>query len=187
MFQRLIALVAGFALLAASAFAADQKPLTEDDVRRFAATLPALHAFADELDKEGKKDRLDIDSKPKPDEEFKPYSKVVKALKAEHPADYAKLGSLVRPHGFSADEWGVYGDRIIVAWLALSLAEEDPRTLEMMDGMDKSMIDMLPPEMKDRLASTFVMMDTVKNAPEADKKAVAPVKPELDELMQDDR
>jgi len=187
MLHRLTTMLAGVLFLASSsAFAAGQEPLTEDQARRFAATLPALDAFGDALEAEGKTHRLQIDTKPKAGEAFKPYSKAVQSLKRNYPADHAKLERMVNPHGFSASQWGRLGDRIIIAYLALTMAEQDPRAMAMMEGMDKSALDMMPPEIKERFAAAATLMDTVKNAPEADKKVVATVKPELDAHMSDE-
>lgn len=171
-------------LIVTGAIASDDKPLTEDQVKRFVATLPALDALGDELEAEGKTEDLVIETQPKAGAPFRPYSDAVAALKEKHPADHTRLTQAVKPHGFSAEEWGRVGDRVMIAWLALEMEEEDPRSMAMMEGMDKSMLDMAPPEMKAQLEATFAMLDTVKNAPEADKKAVAPFKDQIDEYTQ---
>lgn len=171
----------GALLLAATgALAGEGAPLTQDQVKRFVATLPALDALGEEFAAEGKSEELSIESRPKAGEPFRPYSGAVAALKERYPADHARLASAVRPHGFSTEEWGRVGDRVMIAWLALKMEEEDPRSMQMMEGMDQSMLSMVPPEMKAQLEATFAMMDTVRNAPEADKQAVAPFKDEID-------
>ena len=167
-----------------ASLAGDNKPLTTDQAKRFVETLPTLEAFGEELEEEGKTEVVRVDAQPKADEEFKPYSKVVMALKEHHPADYQTLDNKLKPHGFKADEWGRVGDRVLVAWMALRMAEEDPKAMAMMEDMDQSMIDMMPPEMQANIRRAFVMMETVKNAPEEDKKAVAPVKDDLDAYME---
>ncbi|GJL95741.1 MAG: hypothetical protein DHS20C05_21460 [Hyphococcus sp.] len=184
MLQRVMMIAAGAVLLMVSgASAGDQKPLTEDQAKRFAATLPALETLKKEMDAEGKTEQMAIETQPKAGEEFKPYSKAVAVLKKDHSAEHARLAKAVKPHGFTPTQWGSVGDRVMVAYMAIKMQEQDPKSMAMMEGMDKSMLDMVPPEMRAQLESTFAMMETVKNAPEADKKAVAAVKEDLDKYM----
>jgi len=182
-----LSVIAGVFLLAISGVSASEnKSLTEDQAKRFVASLESIEALGAELEKEGKIEQLNIDRVPKAGETFKPYSRVVVALKEQHPADFTRLKKTVKPYGFSADGWGAVGDRVMVAYMAVKMQEEDPRAMAMMEGMDRSMLDMMPPEMRGQMERTFVMMETVKNAPEADKKAVAAVKDELDAYMDKD-
>ncbi len=170
--------------VAAGASLAGDAPLTEDQAKRFVKTLPALEALRKDMDAEGKSDHMTVATQPKAGEDFKPYSNAVATLKKDFPADHARLAKAVKPHGFSAKEWGDVGDRVMIAHLANKMQEEDPRTMEMMENMDRSMIDMMPPEMRERLAATFAMMETVKNAPAEDREVVAKVGDELDEYME---
>ncbi|MEM9618597.1 MAG: hypothetical protein AAF936_11610 [Pseudomonadota bacterium] len=186
MFQRLIAGAVGALIIITGALAGEDKPLTEDQAKRFVATLAAVEALGDQLRDDGKIENLQIAQQPIAGEPFKPYSTAVTILKEKHPGDHAKLANTVEEHGFSTTEWGSVGDRVMVAYLAVKMQEEDPRSLEMMEGMDKSMMDMVPPEMRAQLESTFAMMETVKNAPEADKMAVMAVKDDLDNYMEKD-
>lgn len=167
-------------LLTVCAAQASDAPLTEDQAKRFVKTLPALEKFGEELEAEGKTENLQVEAQPKAGEDFKPYSKAVAVLKKSQPADHAKLQGLVKPHGFSAAEWGDVGDKVMIAYMAVRMEEEDPRAMAMMEGMDKSMMDMMPPEMKSQMESAFAMMETVRKAPEADKQAIAVVKNDLD-------
>jgi len=185
MFQRIcVAAVGAFLLLVAGASAEDQRPLTEDQAKRFVASLESVDSLRDQFDAEGKVDNINIDTKPKAGEAFKPYSKAVAALKDKYPAEHARLSKAVKSYGFSAKDWGEAGDRVMIAYLAIKMQEEDPRTMHMMETMDQSMINMVPPEMRAQLESTFAMMETVKNAPEADKIVVASVKDGLDVYME---
>lgn len=184
MIQRIAAVLIGAVFIVSGAMAGEDKPLTEDQAKRFMASLSSVEALGKSLQEDGKIRNLEIARQPKAGEPFRPYSTAVTALEEEYPGDHAKLASALKPHGFSTDEWGHVGDRVMVAYLALEMQEQDPRTLEMMDGMDASMMAMVPPEMRAQLETAFVMMETVKNAPEADKKAVASVKDELDAYME---
>ncbi len=185
MFQRIIIAVAVAALLIVTGASAEaQKPLTENQAKHFVASLESVEGLHDRLKAEGKIDNINVDTKPKAGEEFKPYSRAVAVLKEKYPSDHARLAKAVKPHGFSAKDWGDVGDRVMVAYLAVKMQEEDPRTMQMMETMDTSMLDMMPPEMRAQLESTFAMMETVKNAPEADKIVVAAVKDDLDAYME---
>ena len=184
MLQRVMTIAAGAVFLMISGAAAvEQKPLTEDQAKRFAATLPALEVLKEEMEAEGKNEQLAIETTPKAGEAFKPYSTAVATLNKDFPAEHAKLAKAVKPHGFTPAQWGSVGDRVMIAYMAVKMQEQDPKSMAMMDGMDKSMLDMVPPEMRAQLEGTFAMMETVKNAPEADKKVVKSIKADLDKHM----
>jgi len=184
MIQRIAAVLIGAVFVVTGAVAGDEKPLTEDQAKRFAASLASVEALGKSLQEEGKIKNLEIAQQPKAGEPLRPYSTAVTVLREQHPADHAKLADTLKPHGFSTSEWGHVGDRVMIAYLALEMQEQDPRTLQMMEGMDASMMAMVPPEMRAQLETAFVMMETVKNAPEADKEVVASVKDELDAYME---
>ncbi len=184
---RLLSIVAGVVLFVfASASAEAEKPLTEDAAKRFLASLESTDRLGEELRESGKMDRLQIDTTPKAGEEFKPYSRSVAKLKELYPGDYKKLSAAVKPHGFSAKSWGETGDRVVTAHLAVKLQEENPDEMAQFKNMDKSMLDMMPPEMRDRINGTIAMMEAIDNTPEADKKAIAPIKDDLDAYMEKD-
>ena len=180
---RIIAVI-GFFFFSASGLAfANDAPLTEDQARKFAQSLEPVNELGREMEAEGKTGEVQFDTRPKAGEKFRPYSKAVESLQKNYPAELNRLEKAVRPFGFSAPEWARIGDRVIVAYLALEMDDEDPRTAEMMAEMDQSMLDMMPPEMRPQLEAAFAMMETVRNAPEADKQVVAKVKPELDAVL----
>lgn len=168
---------------AATAFAGD-KPLTEDEAKRFVASLYSVETLGEDLEAQGKIENLNVDAKPKAGEAFKPYSNAVTALSKKYPADHAKLAKAVKAHGFSADDWGVVGDRVMIAYMAVKMEEDDPQAMAMMEGMDASMLEMMPPEMRTQMEGAFAMMETVKNAPASDKAAIAAVKADLDAYME---
>ena len=183
MFQRIIGGVAGFMLIISAAVASDA-PLTQDQAQRFVDSLESVEALGKELKADGKIDKMHIEMAPKAGETFKPFSKAVDTMKTAHPADYAKLGSVVKSHGFTQAAWGQTGDRVMVAYLAIKMEAENPQAMAQMQAMDKSMLDMLPADMKAQFTQAMVMMETVKNAPDADKKTVAKVKDQLDAYME---
>lgn len=186
MLKHLFAAAAAALLMTAGAGAAD-KPLTADAAKRFVASLDDIETLGREFEAEGKVDNMKIDTMPKAGEPFKPFSKSVTALKAQYPGDYAKLQNAVKPHGFSAEDWSVAGDQVMIAYMALRMEEENPQALaqmQQMHAMDKSMLDQLPPEMKAQMNMAMAMMETVQNASAEDKKAVAAVKDDLDAYVE---
>lgn len=184
MLKSLLGAFGAFVLLAANAFAGDGA-ITADQAKRFVESLPALDELGDTLEAEGKMDELQINATPVAGEEFKPYSQAVVGLKEKYPGDYAKLNDAVKPHGFSADEWGLVGDRVIIAYLAIKMDEENPGAMAQMQAMDKSMLDQMPPEIKAQFEQAMVMMETIENASPEDKAAVETVKEQLDEYMEE--
>lgn len=125
-----------------------------------------------------------ISTEPMVDQEFKPYTSAITALKEKHPADHARLGNMLKPHGFAADEWAGVGDRVVIAWMALKMDEENPGAIAQMEAMDESMLDMMPENMKEQFQRARIMVETVKNASPEDKAVVATVKDDLDAYME---
>ncbi|MEX0645797.1 MAG: hypothetical protein WD076_10830, partial [Parvularculaceae bacterium] len=121
-----LALVGVLVAFAGAALADDPPPLTEADVTSFISTLDAANAFGDELDAAGKTDALEVAMQPTAGDAFKPYSNAVAAMKTKYPGDYAQLGAIVSPHGFSADDWAATGDRVITAYFAVKMDRENP-------------------------------------------------------------
>ena len=161
----------------------DASPLTLDQAERFVATLPAVNALGASFEEEGKIEQLKIQNTPVPEKKFAPYSNAVSVMAEKYPDDLDRLNSVIAGQDFNATEWSHVGDRVMIAYLALKMEENDPDTMAMMEGFDESMLEMMPPEMHDQLAHTFVMMETVKNAPEADKLVVADIKDDLDAVL----
>ncbi len=179
-----IIVIAGAALFSLGlAYAGEQKPLTEDMAKRFVETLPALDALSAQMEEEGVTEELQLETSPKAGEEFKPYSKSVVALKEKHPGHHARLADAVKPHGFTTEEWGNVGDRVILAYLAIQMEEENPGAMEQMKAMDPQMLEMMPPAAKEQFAAAMAMMETVEKASPEDKEVVKKIKPELDEYM----
>lgn len=177
-----MALGAALVMMVGVAGAADA-PLTADTAKRFVASLPALESLGEEMEAEGKNEQLRFDTEPTVGEEFKPYSKAVMAMKTKYPSDYGRLNKAVKAHGFSAENWGAAGDRVMIAYMALKMEKENPGAAAQMQAMDPSMLDMMPPEMKAQFARAKLMMDTVAAASDEDKAAVAEVEDELDAYM----
>lgn len=180
------AAAATLACLLLTAFApasALNDPLTEDQAKRFVTTLPAVQALGEEMNADGKIGKMQVDLQPKAGEPFTPYTTAIAALKKKYPADHARLAGAVKPYGFNAAEWASIGDKVMIAYLAVKMQEEDPRSMAMMEGMDSSMLDMMPPEMRDQMQSAFAMLETVRNTPDEDRKAVMAAKDELDAYM----
>ncbi|MCK5750234.1 MAG: hypothetical protein KAH44_28715 [Oricola sp.] len=181
-----IALFAGsFFVFVTGAFAADA-PLTADAAKRFVASLDSVKTLADEFEASGKTEALELDAMPKAGEPFKPYSKSIAALKDQYPADYTKLQSAVKPHGFNAEEWGSVGDRVMVAYLARKMEKENPDAMAQMAQMDPNMLNMMPPEMKAQVMQAKAMLDAVAAAPAEDKAVVAEVEGDLDAFMEEE-
>ncbi len=169
---RAIAIAVTFAFAVAPALAAG--PLTEDEVQRFVKTLAPVHEMGARLEKNGTLERF-ADREPLIGKEFSPYSTAVANLKAKAPAEHQVLAGIIRPHGFSTDEWGAVGDRVMTAYMALRMEEENPNAMKQMNGVDPSMLAQMPPAMRSQMERVMAMMETVGKTPAADKAAVKPM------------
>lgn len=182
--RKLFAAALGAALLiVAGASANDAAPLTDEKIRNFVATMPAVKTLARDLEASGKDKALEIDAMPKAGEPFRPYAKSVAALKEKHPAEHARLAAAVKPQGFSADGWAATGDRVVLAYIAEKAAKENPEALAHMQAMDPAMLAMMPPEMRAQMETAMAMMEAVKAAPAADRAAVRPHLAALDAML----
>ena len=164
------------------AHAAD-KALTEDEARRFIASLEDVDKLAKTLEEAGDP-ALDIDTQPKSGEEFSPYGRMIPILKDKHQAVHKRLAATVKPHGFSTEEWGATGDKLITAYMAVKMEQENPQALAQMKAMDKSMLEMLPAAQREQFATAIAMAETVENAPASDKKVAKSVQKEMDDYME---
>lgn len=182
--RKLFAAALGAAMLiVAGASANDAAPLSDEKIRKFMATMPAVQALAGDLEASGKDKAFEIDAMPKAGEPFRPYGKSVEALKARHPDEHARLGAAVRPQGFTADSWAAVGDRVVLAYAAEKAAKENPVMLAQMQAMDPAMLAMVPPEMRAQMETAMAMMEAVKAAPAADRAAVRPHLAALDAMF----
>ncbi|GJL91103.1 hypothetical protein [Hyphococcus sp.] len=180
---RTISMIAATVMVFTNIALAADAPLTVDTAKRFVSSLESVESLGEEFVTNGKADKLMIDVQPKANEKFKPYSNAVFALKEKYPSDYSRLNSAVKPHGFSAEEWGAAGDRVMIAYMALKMEKENPQAMTQMQAMDPSMMAMLPPDMKQQFEQAQIMMETISSASDEDKKIVAEVADDLDDYM----
>lgn len=167
-----VAVALTLAFAAAPALAAD--PLTEDQVQRFVKTLAPVHEMGARLEKDGTLERF-ADREPLIGKEFSPYSTAVANLKARAPAEHQILAGIVRPHGFSTDQWGAVGDRVMTAYMALRMDQESPNAAAQMKDFDPSMLAQMPPAMRGQIERVMAMLETARRTPAADKAAVKPM------------
>ena len=182
--KKLMMAIGAAMLFAAGPAFAGEAALTADTAKRFVASLPSVESLGKKLEAEGRTDEMRVDTQPKPGEEFKPFSNAVKALKMKHPSDYGQLSSAVKPHGFNPEDWGLAGDQVMIAYLALMMEKENPGVMAQMEAIVPEMLKMMPPEMKAQMEQAKMMMATVAAASPEDKKAVSEVEDELDAYME---
>ena len=180
---RFIVAALGAVLFAFSAAAEEAKPLKTEEAKRFIETLEPTQALAEEIQAEGNAEALALEMRPKADEPFTPYTNAVTALKEHHPAVHGRLESIVSAHGFTTQSWASVGDKVMVAYLAERMEQENPQDFAHLEAMDPAMLEMMPDSVKEQMAAAFAMMNTVKNAPEADREAIQPVMDDLDAFM----
>jgi len=167
-------LVAALALFFVASPALAEAPLTDDQVARFIATLEPVEEMGKRLEAEGKIAKFFDEEKPTMGKEFKPYSTGIAELKKDHPGEYAALGGALKPHGFSQDQWAATGDRVMRAYLAVKMEQENPKYAQEMPALDPSMLEQMPPQMRAQIESALAMVEAVKETPAADKAAVKP-------------
>ena len=180
-----LALIGVLVAFAGAALADDPAPLTDADVTSFISTLDAANAFGDELDADGKTDALEVAMEPKPGEAFKPYSNAVAAMKTKYPTDYVRLGAIVSPLGFSADNWAATGDRVISAYFAVRMERDNPGAAAQMAAMDPALLARLPAAHRADFEALKALVATSAAVSPEDRAAVEPHMDALDAEMDD--
>jgi len=158
-----------------------EQALDADNTKRFVESLGPIMKFGDELEAAGRDKVFDETFTPKAGEDFKPYTKGLAALKAQQPADYAKVGELIAPHGFSSTAlWAEIADKVMAAYFALSM--EGQGGMPQMGQMTPEMLAMMPPEVRAQFEGAQSMQKAIQSVPAEDKQLVAPYKARIDQL-----
>ena len=171
-----------------SAESAGEGTLTTDQVTRWASSMTAMRPWteANEDRFEGssfkvKPPRMNPMSPPSEEDMQKmrsPFSYAV--LAAREVGIDAEIAALVAPHGFSLEEWGSTGDRIVRAFIALQM-QNGP---DMQASLNTTIAEMeqndrMSAEQKDMLISsltqTLDMYNMMRDAPLSDMDAVRPL------------
>ncbi|TYC55364.1 hypothetical protein FMN52_16955 [Marinobacter sp. BW6] len=94
---------------------------------------------------------------------------------------YGQLEDLVQDHGFSnLEEWASTGDRIIQAWMAIEMEQQNPAARQEMNAAmaeienSPHMTAEQKAQMRAMMQSAMGAMETASNAPPADVEAVRP-------------
>ncbi len=169
-------------LLLSSLLAHAELALNQDVINRWVAVVEELQSWDDES-LEYDDFQFDPGEKTIPDLE----SSMVRAAKENR-----KVRSLLERYGFSAQDWGSIGTRIIQAYSALLMGEQAP---EMDSQMQQQMRELENnPHLSDQQKQMFRqqmqaatgMMRQMKDAPEADVAAVRSNRTRLDTVFSDD-
>lgn len=173
-------------LFTAGAHAADSAALTGGEVTRFIATLDDVKALSDEM---GPETDLMM-QQPSADVAFQPCTDTVVGLREKYPAGYAKLETIAAAEGFSADQWGLTGDRVMRAYIVEKMEAENPGAAakaaegaKKMAAMDPKMLAMMPPGAKEQMDASLALMKVFEATPEGDRAAVRPYLTELDTVF----
>ena len=151
--------------------------LSKAQAEGFVSSMSDVGAMAKEMEKEGKTKIFDAQNKPVPGEKFKPYSGSLPVLKKEYPADYEKLGDIVRKHGFKSQEsWATTGDDVMLAYMAGKMKGMPTEMPQIPAGME----DKLPPEALANMKRGMAMLETMRDVPAEHTKIVEPLSPQID-------
>jgi hypothetical protein len=174
------------ALLAATAFLlfalglhAGQPALTDDQIRRYVASLQDLEELGDRIDEDeldpafdAEDGQVDLESMMK-----NPMSSAVAALEG-HEA-YGDFTRIVSRHGFATpQQWGEVGDRVVRAYMTLQMEREQPRVQEEMKQAlreienNPHMSAAQKEQMRTMLEQSMAGMKAMTGAPREDVEAV---------------
>lgn len=186
--MRLTRIVLAVLTLYFAAGAARAAPLTDDQIRGYAASLAAVERLVEGYEKAGTLDWNEEAFKPRPGEDWSPMSEVVAEMKGME--FYNEFVAILDEHGFdSAEQWGDVGDRVTKAMVAIQMQDESPEIeaemAEALRQIDESP-DLSPDQkamMRESMQGAYAMIETMANAPPEDIEAVRPHMPTLIEVM----
>lgn len=174
------------ALLAATAFLlfalglhAGQPALTDDQIRRYVASLQDLEELGDRIDDDELDPAFDTENGQADLERMmrNPMSSAVTALEG-HEA-YGDFTRIVSRHGFATpQQWGEVGDRIVRAYMTLQMEREQPRVQEEMKQAlreienNQHMSAAQKEQMRTMLEQSMAGMKAMTGAPREDVEAV---------------
>ncbi len=158
------------------------QPLTEDQARRFAASLAGVKELTDKLKAE-ESEAVVIDMAPADGEPFEPYSKAMRNLAENYPEEHEAFEKVLKPHGFDTTEWGAVGDRVIIAYMAVKMDEENPGAIEKLASMEEGDIAGMSEAGKAQWGLAMKRARIFAKASRADRAIVRAVKPELDAVV----
>jgi hypothetical protein len=178
--SKAIALFAATAfLLFALGLHAGQPALTDDQIRRYVASLQDLEELGDRIDEDeldpafdAEDGQVDLESMMK-----NPMSSAVAALEG-HEA-YGDFTRIVSRHGFATpQQWGEVGDRVVRAYMTLQMEREQPRVQEEMKQAlreienNPHMSAAQKEQMRTMLEQSMAGMKAMTGAPREDVEAV---------------
>ncbi len=175
-----------FAVLAIAAQAAE--PLTGSRIQAFLASFTELKAFAEQrqIHFDGERDKRHRDGS------FQPFTRGLDRLRAA--GAYSQATGIVRRHGFtSMESWAGIADRVLRAYLALSMQAQQPRMAAGMADAQAMIMNSphLTPEQKSQalasLGASRRNLQQMQEADPADKAAVVPYRSQLDATFQNGR
>ena len=167
-----------FCCLFALASTAHAESLTDSTVRSFISSLETLQGMEDEFEGLAEDMSMEDETEQMPD-----LSRIFSSSveKMEGHRMYRQLEDVVQQHGFSsAEEWGETGDRIFRAWSALEMGEQSGQVnQEIAEAMEEinnnpNMSEAQKAQMREMMGGAMSAYEQAANAPEADKRAVAP-------------
>lgn len=170
-------------LAAPASFAASA--LDAKKVEKFVGSISAVNALSATMKEEGKQEALQADMDVLAGDDFRPYTNSVVVLKEKFPGDYAKLGGIVKQHGFSSqDEWAGVGDAVMISYMAIKAEETAPGyDSDMGTELTPEIMAQLPPESRAQVEKTMKMMKALRSAPAENKAAVTPFVASIDKLI----
>ncbi|HSR54726.1 MAG TPA: SHOCT domain-containing protein [Alphaproteobacteria bacterium] len=185
-FTRCAAAACLAAIVSVSALAAE--PLTGSRIKSFISSFTELKSFAEQRQIDFEKNQQER----RQGQTFQPFSQGIGQLRAA--GAYGEATRIVKRHGYSSMEsWAAFADRILRAYIGLSMQSEQPRMAAGM-AQARQMI-MNNPNMTEQqkaqaLASINASMRNVQQmqaSNPADKAAVARYRPQLDAVFENDR
>ncbi|GER07492.1 hypothetical protein GCM10007972_21220 [Iodidimonas muriae] len=158
--------------------------LNTDMVERFIESLPGIIALGQNLQESGQAAGFQDALRPTPESGFTPYSRGAAWLENNSPENFNAMMELVESNGFSdVQSWARTGDQVMAAFMATEIETMSPESRRMAEQVSPEMLAQMPHGVREQIEGMRVVLDAVKQVPQAHIDIVRPLIPLLKEKI----
>jgi hypothetical protein len=156
--------------------------LSPSDIDRFLKTVEGVHQLSETMSQEGREKIISYQNLTDKSGVFAPYKNSVSILKSSHKTDYKALESFITGKGYgSAEEWALYGDAIMAAYMTHKITPEARKNMQMLQTMSPDMQAAIPSQAKVMIEKGRAMMKALEDVPPQNAQTIKPYLVKIDE------
>ncbi len=172
-----------FTLLTAMVFVTcPAHALTDAEVKQVVDSLPAVQKLGQKLEASGQFEGLQAEMNVMLEGSFAPFAQSIKLMQTKAPAAYSEMETLITSFGFASPaKWGELSDKVLNAYMALKIEDENVNALAMAEQMTPEMMEQIPPGLREQMEASLKVMRQLNQVPVVHKEAVLPYLDQLDQ------